>query len=164
MTPDRLETMLRDLPAPPSTEARERAVAEARAEIAGREELARSPRGAGRRALAIALAAAVLGGALLTPPGREASGWVGELVGIGEVGGSPTLEDHGFQWSSRGVVIANGRAPDGSRYEWVVYDCRSITASSACPSTSRASAWPSSGRTRKAAKAAAAARRPKAHP
>jgi hypothetical protein len=124
MTPDRLETMLRELPAPPSTEARERAVAEARAEVAGRNVVARPPRATRRRALVIALAAAVLAGALLTPPGREASGWVGELVGIGEVGGSPTLEDHGFEWSSRGVVIANGLAPDGTRYEWVVYDCK----------------------------------------
>jgi hypothetical protein len=124
MTPDRLETMLRELPAPPSTEARERAVAEARAEVAGREGVVRPPRAGRRRAFAIVLAAAVLAGALLTPPGREASGWVGQLVGIGEVGGSPTLEDHGFEETSRGVVIANGEAPDGSRYEWVVYDCK----------------------------------------
>jgi hypothetical protein len=124
MTPDRLETMLRELSAPPATEARERTVAEARAEVAGREESARPPRRAGRRALAIALAAAVLGGALLTPPGREASGWVGELVGIGEVGGSPTLTERGFGGTSRATVIENGRAPDGSRYEWVVYDCK----------------------------------------
>jgi hypothetical protein len=124
MTPDRLETMLRELAAPPSTEARERAVAEARAEVAGREEVPRRPLATGRRVFAIGLVAVVLGGALLTPPGRDASGWVGKLVGIGEVGGSPTLKDHGFEETSRGVVIANGEAPDGSRYEWVVYDCK----------------------------------------
>jgi hypothetical protein len=123
MTPDRLKTMLRELPAPPSTEARERAVAEARAEVEGRTASARSGGRGGRRALVAALAVAVLAGLLFTPPGREASGWVGQLVGIGEVGGSPTLEDHGFEWTSRGVVIANGRAPDDTRYEWVVYDC-----------------------------------------
>jgi hypothetical protein len=124
MTPDRLENDLRRLAAPAATEARERTVAAARAEIAGRDGRVRPRRRAGRRALGLALAGVVLVGVLLTPPGREASGWVGELVGIGEVGGSPTLEDHGFEWSSRGVVIANGRAPDGTRYEWVVYDCR----------------------------------------
>jgi hypothetical protein len=123
MTPDRLETMLRELPAPPAPEARERAVAAARAEVGGREAPRRTAL-AGRRVLAAALAAAVLAAALLTQPGRDASAWVGELVGIGEVGGKPTLEEHGFDDSSRGVVIANGVAPDGSRYEWVVYDCK----------------------------------------
>jgi hypothetical protein len=123
MTPDRLEKMLRELPAPPATEARERAVAEARAEVAGREA-PRRPAHTGRRTLVAVLAAGVLAAALLTPPGRDASAWVGELVGIGDVGGKPTLEDHGFEDSSRGVVIANGVAPDGSRYEWVVYDCK----------------------------------------
>jgi hypothetical protein len=123
MTPDRLEKMLRELPAPPATEARERAVAEARAEVAGRE-VPRRPAHTARRTLVAVLAAAVLAAALLTPPGRDASAWVGELVGIGDVGGKPTLEDHGFDDSSRGVVIANGVAPDGSRYEWVVYDCK----------------------------------------
>jgi hypothetical protein len=124
MTPDRLEKMLRELPAPPATEARERAVADARAEVAGREAPARRARPAARRVLAIALAAAVLGGALFTPPGREASGWVGELVGIGEVGGSPTLTERGFADTSGEIVIENGRAPDGTRYEWVVYECK----------------------------------------
>jgi hypothetical protein len=123
MTPDRLEKDLRGLTAPASTEARERTIAAARAEVADREGPERSARPAGRRALGAVLATVVLAGALLTPPGRSASAWVGELVGIGEVGGSPTLEDHGFEETSRGVVIANGRAPDGTRYEWVVYDC-----------------------------------------
>jgi hypothetical protein len=124
MTPDRLETMLRDLPAPPASEARERAVAEARAEVAGWDAPRRSARRPARRALGMALAAGVLAAALLTPPGRDASAWVGELVGIGDVGGSPTLEEHGFEGTSNAVVVANGHAPDGSRYEWVVYDCR----------------------------------------
>jgi hypothetical protein len=123
MTPDRLERMLSELPAPPATEARERTVAEARAEVAGRERAVRPPRRAGRRALVVALASAVLAAALLTPPGREASGWVGELVGIGEVGGSPTLKQRSFD-SSDAIVIENGRAPDGTRYEWVAYRCK----------------------------------------
>jgi hypothetical protein len=123
MTRHRLEKMLRELPAPPATEARERAVSEARAEVAGREAPSR-PRHTGRRTFVAVLAAGVLAAALLTPPGRDASAWVGELVGIGDVGGKPTLEDHGFEDTSRGVVIANGVAPDGTRYEWVVYDCK----------------------------------------
>jgi hypothetical protein len=123
MTPDRLEKMLGELPAPASSEARERAVAAARAEVAGREGPAPASRNGTRRALTVALAAVVLAIVLVTPPGRSASAWVGELVGIGEVGGSATLKEGGFK-SSRGVVIANGRAPDGTRYEWVVYDCK----------------------------------------
>jgi hypothetical protein len=124
MTPDRLEKLLRDLPAPTATEARERTVAAARAEVAGWTAPARPASGRRRRTLVVALGAVLLAGLLFTPPGREASGWVGQLVGIGEVGGPPTLEEHGWEWTSRGVVFANGRAPDGTRYEWVVYDCK----------------------------------------
>lgn len=124
MTPDRLEKLLRDLPAPTAADARERTVTAARSEVAGRTAPDRRARGRGRRTLVMALGAVLLAGLLFTAPGREASGWVGQLVGIGEVGGSPTLEEHGFDWTSRGVVIANGRAPDGTRYEWVVYDCK----------------------------------------
>jgi hypothetical protein len=124
MTPDRLEKMLRELPAPAATEARERAVAEARAEVAEREGSPRPSRNGARRVIVAALAAAVLAAVLLTPPGRSASAWVGELVGIGEVGGSPTLTDRGFADTSDEIVIDNGRAPDGTRYEWVVYECK----------------------------------------
>jgi hypothetical protein len=123
MSPDRLERMLSELAAPPATEARERTVAEARAEVAGQERAARPAGGRRRWVLAVALAVPVLAAALLTPPGREASGWVGELVGIGEVGGSPTLKERGFD-SSGAIVIENGRAPDGTRYEWVAYGCK----------------------------------------
>jgi hypothetical protein len=124
MTPDRLTKELSELPVPSAGEARERTVAAARAEVAGRDSTVPRSRNGTRRGLVLALAAAVLMIALLTPPGRSASAWVGELVGIGEVGGSPTLERHGFEETSNGVVIANGRAPDGTRYEWVIYDCK----------------------------------------
>jgi hypothetical protein len=49
---------------------------------------------------------------------------VGELVGIGEVGGEPTQRYRTFGVDDTAVVIDNGRAPDGSRYEWVAYDCK----------------------------------------
>jgi hypothetical protein len=60
---------------------------------------------------------------LITPPGRAASAWVGDLVGLGEVGGPPTLPKRGFADNRTAVVIDNGTAPDGSRYEWVAYEC-----------------------------------------
>ena len=45
-------------------------------------------------------------------------------MGIGEVGGEPTQRYRTFGVDDTAVVIDNGRAPDGSRYEWVAYDCK----------------------------------------
>jgi len=80
------------------------------------------------RALRLALVClvALLGFCLATAPGKEVAAWVGKLVGIGDVGGAPTQGQHGFEdhSSAKGpVVIDNGRAPDGARYEWVAYRC-----------------------------------------
>jgi len=121
VSPGRIEDLLREMPTPPASEARERTVAEARAEVAGRIP---APRRARPRAGPLVALAAVLfvGVVLLTPPGRTAAAWVGELVGIGEVGGSPTQQKRGPETSEE-IVIDNGRAPDGSRYEWVAYKC-----------------------------------------
>jgi hypothetical protein len=123
MSPDRLDQLLREVTAPQATEARERTVAEARAEVAARSPAPRRPRPGARLVASLAAAALVLGVVLLTPPGRSAAAWVGELVGIGEVGGPPTRDDRGLGTSEE-VVIDNGRAPDGSRYEWVAYRCK----------------------------------------
>ena len=51
----------------------------------------------GLRRLAVVAAAALLAFAALTAPGKDAAAWVGRLVGIGEVGGSPTQKRHGFE-------------------------------------------------------------------
>ena len=152
MTPDRLKERLSEIPTPAAAQARERAVAEARAVIAERGPHAEAERGphaeagrgrmreAGRRRpprlpdpapsarrgtfLSLAAAAVLVLVVLLTPPGRAASAWVGELVGIGDVGGPPTQEKRGsFAVADTAVVIDNGEAPDGSRYEWVAYRC-----------------------------------------
>src|SRR5688572_19429789 len=79
------------------------------------------------RRLAIACLAALVGFGLLTTPGRDAAAWVGGLVRIGEVGGPPTEKKHGLEDPDSPlapVVIDNGRAPDGTRYEWVAYRCK----------------------------------------
>lgn len=125
MSKDRLNRRLRHVPVPQANDAREGAVAEARAEIAARESSA-PVRGEGRRrALALAAAAALLAiVVLLTPPGRSASAWVGELVGIGEVGGEPSNSYRGFGVEGTAVVIDNGTGPGGQRYEWVAYECK----------------------------------------
>jgi hypothetical protein len=123
MSPSSLDQLLREAPVPPATEAREHAVAEARAEIVSRADGAPAFRPRRRRVL-IAIAAALVAVALLTPPGRAASAWVGDLVGIGEVGGPPSSPKNGdFVEKGTAVVIDNGRAPDGSRYEWIAYKC-----------------------------------------
>jgi hypothetical protein len=124
MTPDRLQERLSEIPTPQAVQAREQAVAEARAEIAAR---AQSPEAAPSwrpRLLSLAAVALLVVVVLLTPPGRAASAWVGDLVGIGDVGGPPTREDdRGFVKPSTAIVIDNGVAPDGTRYEWIAYQC-----------------------------------------
>ena len=124
MTPATIEELLREIPVSEATEARERAVAAARSEIAARRGPAPAPRRPRRLALRIAFASALLVAALLTPPGRAATAWVGDLVGIGDVGGKPTQKHREDQAAGPAIVVNNGFAPDGSRYEWVVYHCR----------------------------------------
>jgi hypothetical protein len=116
MTPDRLRRQLAAMPVPDATAARERTVAAARAEIAeGQAALPSRPSG-GRWPARLIVAAVLLVAAALSPPGRAATGWVGDLIG-GEGRG-------GLQVTSRPVVIASGHAPDGTRYQWVAYGCK----------------------------------------
>jgi hypothetical protein len=125
MSTTRLGTRLSEIEVPRAEGARDRAVAEARAEVAARA--GSTPAGGERRSRALALgaAAALLAVVvLLTPPGRAASAWVGNLVGIGDVGGKPTQPRRTFDKKGTAVVVDNGTAPDGSRYEWVAYECR----------------------------------------
>jgi hypothetical protein len=133
MTPDRLKHLLGDIATPPAARAREQAVAEARAEIAARGADAEAAHGrtggAARewrpRLLSLGAAVLLVIVVLLTPPGRAASAWVGDLVGIGDVGGPPTEKKRGdFADADTAIVIDNGVAPDGSRYEWVAFECK----------------------------------------
>jgi hypothetical protein len=124
MSKDRLSERLRDVAIPRAVDAREQAVAEARAEVSAREVPVAAPREGRRRALTLAAAALLAAVLLLTPPGRAASAWVGELVGLGEVGGEPTQRYRTFGVDGTAIVIDNGRAPDGTRYEWVAYECK----------------------------------------
>jgi RNA polymerase sigma-70 factor, ECF subfamily len=85
---------------------------------------------------ALALTAALL----LTPPGRAGLSWAADLIGIGEVGGSPSVVDRGpFRPTTGPLVVDNGRAPDGSRYEWVAHrgGLPAITAQEADPRTGK---------------------------
>jgi hypothetical protein len=123
MSRDRLSERLRDIEFPRADDALEQAVAEARAEVAGRGDVVAVRRPALARALTFAAAALLAVVFLLTPPGRAASAWVGELVGIGEVGGEPTQRYRTFGVDGSAVVIDNGTGPGGSRYEWVAYRC-----------------------------------------
>ncbi len=78
------------------------------------------------RGLVLAVLTAVLAVALLTPPGRAALNGAADL--LGEIGGTPTpKDDRGLNSTvppgqpGSPVVVDNGEAPDGSRYEWVAF-------------------------------------------
>jgi RNA polymerase sigma-70 factor, ECF subfamily len=78
------------------------------------------------RGLALAIAFLLLVAGLLTPPGRAALSSAADL--IGQIGGTPTpKDDRGLDSTippgqpGSPVVVDNGAAPDGSRYEWVAF-------------------------------------------
>jgi hypothetical protein len=78
-----------------------------------------------RRRVLTLCAAGLVAVSLLTPPGRAASGLVGEWLGIGEPGGPPTIEGPRQRGALqkepiRPTVLAAGRAPDGVRFEFVL--------------------------------------------
>ena len=85
-------TAQRDSPSP-AAQAREQAVAEARAEIAARGRAQRLAPPWRPRLLSLAAVALLAVVVLLTPPGRAASAWVGDLVGIGDVGARPPIDE-----------------------------------------------------------------------
>jgi hypothetical protein len=77
-----------------------------------------------RRVLTLC-AAGLVAASLLTPPGRAATGLVGEWLGVGEPGGPPSIEgdrQRGMLQKEpiRPTVLTAGRAPDGTRFEFVL--------------------------------------------
>jgi hypothetical protein len=64
---------------------------------------------------AVAVAAVVLLGASLTPPGRAATGWIARVAGIGE---DPSLPQVGSVQGAA-VVLQSGELPDGTPFEVV---------------------------------------------
>jgi hypothetical protein len=116
-----LGSRLRELPLPPADQARVRAARRAAALV----ERAPSPRPhlalpSLRPAILLALFVFVLVGFAFTPPGQAVTEKLGELVGIGEPATLPA-RDQGAHLTDRTqpVVIASGRAPDGTVYEIV---------------------------------------------
>jgi hypothetical protein len=78
-----------------------------------------------RRVISLVCAGGLLGASLLTPPGRAASGAVGDWLGIGEPGGPPSVEGPRPRVDAQveptgSTVVAAGRSPDGERYEFVL--------------------------------------------
>lgn len=130
----RLGELLNAVEVPGSAVAREATIASARALLAtdpaptadGAEEPSEGTRGRRRRSFVLAGVAALLGVTLLTPPGQAALSGAANL--IGEIGGTPTpKDDRGLSSTvppgqpGSPVVVDNGEAPDGSRYEWVAF-------------------------------------------
>jgi hypothetical protein len=123
MRSKRIARALSEMPVPDGAKGRERTLAAVRPG-ASREPMSPSPGRLLRPAFAIAVVAAIVA-ALFTPPGRAVAGWVGELIGVAEVGGPPTLEPSEFPHLQRrgpGFIAGTGAAPDGSRYELVAFD------------------------------------------
>jgi hypothetical protein len=125
----RLGDILLDLPVPESDEARERAVALAPSAV-GPPDLGAPPRFAIWRRVPASVGVALLLVALFlaaTPPGRSAVSWAGELVGIGEVGGPPTLDQDGRAAPyGEAIVFETGTAPNGEQFEIVAYQTRGL--------------------------------------
>ena len=70
-----------------------------------------------RTAVGLLAAAAVIA----TPPGRAGAEWVGDSLGLVELGDPPSHHEPLVDARATGShVIATGRAPDGARYELVV--------------------------------------------
>jgi hypothetical protein len=131
----RLGELLDAAEVPESGATREATVAAARAALAtgpatsvveGADAPHEKPRGRRRRSFALAGVAALFGVALLTPPGQAALSGAADL--IGQIGGTPTpKDDRGLNSTvppgqpGSPVVVDNGEAPDGSRYEWVAF-------------------------------------------
>lgn len=111
------------LPTPPAGE--ERALAAARTE--GQRIHNRTASSRRKRVAAIGLGLVV---ALISPPGQAAIGWATELIGTGDVGGSPTDSERpaAVQPDGEQVVIGNGEAPDGTPFEVVAYKTHSSSA------------------------------------
>jgi hypothetical protein len=136
MNVDRLAGLLADVSVPDTARACDATVAAARAaapEPASGPAGRAAPQGVRWRTRAwrgarIALAAIVtlVAVAALTSPGRAALGEAAAL--IGQIGGAPaSREDPHFEPTvpngqpGSPVVVDNGEAPDGSRYEWVAF-------------------------------------------
>jgi hypothetical protein len=138
MSGDRLGQLMWSATIPDGASALERTLRAARGSVPTAPSSAATParrrwRGSAwpaRRAVALA-SAVLLATALLTAPGRDALGQAADL--LGQIGGTPTVKDtHGLDPSvpagriGAPIVIDNGVAPDGSRYEWIAYRGKEI--------------------------------------
>jgi hypothetical protein len=75
----------------------------------------------GRWQLGTAVGLLAAAAVVATPPGRAGAGWVGDTLGLVELGDPPTHHRPGAGSETRGsYVIATGHAPDGGRYELVL--------------------------------------------
>jgi hypothetical protein len=126
VSPTTLHNRMRAVPVPERPDAEDRVLAAA---LAAAPALARADsayRLRPRRIVLAICALALVATVGLTAPGRSALSQAAELFGIGDVGGSPSSEqdedyERGFTELNEPLVVDNGQAPDGSRYEWVAY-------------------------------------------
>jgi hypothetical protein len=91
------------------------------------------------------LAAAAL---IATPPGRAGAEWIGDTLGLVELGDPPTRHELVIPDQPRqSYVIATGRAPDGARFELVLdrYPDKATIADGEQVDTCLTLEWPDAG-------------------
>jgi hypothetical protein len=124
----RLGDQLMRIPIPGSEAGHKRAITMARAAVIEASASAPPARKLNLQGpkLRLALAMLLLALAVATPSGRTAISWAASLVGIGDVGGPPSIPQEFPSAPAAGdqVVVANGTAPDGTDYEIVAYESR----------------------------------------
>ena len=121
-----LQDRMRGVPVPERSGAEDRMLAAALAAAPPRARPGAAHRLRPRRIVLAICTLALIAAAGLTAPGRSALSQAAELFGIGDVGGSPSSEqdedyERGFTELNEPLVVDNGQAPDGTRYEWVAY-------------------------------------------
>jgi hypothetical protein len=117
---------MRRVPVPERPGVEERVVAAALTAAPGSARAGHRLRLGSRRVVLAICAVALVAAVGLSAPGRSALSHAAELFGIGDVGGSPSSEqeedyERGFTELNEPLVVDNGQAPDGSRFEWVAY-------------------------------------------
>jgi hypothetical protein len=97
----------------------------------GGDRRAGSREGARPRVALAALLCLLFTASAFTTPGRAFTGWVGEKIGFGEVGGPPSLRQLRATWGQGtgaerqpAYVLHVGPVPGGGRYEFITYEPR----------------------------------------
>lgn len=92
-------------------------------ELERQSKTSRDRRARPSRLAKLALASLAVAGVLISPPGQAVAEWMGDLIGVGEIGGPPSSDEQRPSGppASEVIVFANGETPTGERFEVVAY-------------------------------------------